>query len=151
MIKFLDFLNPMISRTPDGEEYLRRYFIFESERFRIYLHKISLSDADPCMHDHPWWFVTFILRGGYIEHTPKGTFERKPGQVRYNPIPWLHRLELKKPAWTLLIGGRVKRTWGFMTPNGWMPFDEYNKQRELEEAAAAAAAGASAAIQSAAS
>lgn len=139
MIKFLQFSDPSISRTPEGEEYLRRYHIFESKWFRIYLHKISLSDADPCMHDHPWWFISFILRGGYTEHTPKGTFQRRPGNVLYNPIPWLHRLELKKPAWTLLIGGPVSRVWGFMTPNGWMPFDEYNKQKDLAATALAEA------------
>jgi hypothetical protein len=136
MIKFLDFKNPMISTTPDGREYLRRYFIFEALWFRIYLHKISLSDADPCMHDHPWRFVSIILRGGYTEHTPKGTFKRRPGRAIYHPVPWLHRLELKKPAWTILIGGKVKREWGFMTPSGWQSFQEYNKKKDEAEAEA---------------
>jgi hypothetical protein len=136
MPKFLDFKNPMISTTPDGREYLRRYFIYESPRFRVYLHKISLSDADPCMHDHPWRFLSIILRGGYREHTPKGVFDRKPGRIIYHPLVWLHRLELKKPAWTILIGGAVKREWGFMTPTGWVHFQEYARQRQLEEAAA---------------
>jgi len=139
MIKFLDFKNPMISTTPDGEEYLRRYFIFEHEKFRIYLHKISRSDADPCMHDHPWRFVSIILRGGYLEHTPKGSFRRKVGRIIYHPIPWLHRLELVKPAWTILIGGSVKRMWGFMTPTGWEPFEEYNRKRQAEAEAEARA------------
>jgi hypothetical protein len=140
MFKFLDFKNPMISTTPEGEEYLRRYFIAETKWFRIYLHKISRSDADPCMHDHPWRFISIILRGGYREHTPMGSFDRKPGQVLYNPIPWLHRLELHKPAWTIVIAGKVKRVWGFMTPTGWEPFDVYNQKRQMEAAAEAAAA-----------
>jgi len=136
MIKFLDFKNPLISTTPDGEEYLRRYFIYESVRFRIYLHKISRSDADPCMHDHPWRFISIILRGGYREHTPKGVFDRKPGRIIYHPLVWLHRLELKKPAWTIMIGGAVRRDWGFMTPAGWEHFEVYNRKKQLEEEAA---------------
>jgi hypothetical protein len=138
MNRFFDFKNPMISTTPEGAEYLRRYFIVETDWFRIYLHKISLSDADPCMHDHPWRFISIILRGGYREHTPHGTFDRKPGRILYHGIPWLHRLELSKPAWTIVIGGAVKRVWGFMTPTGWEPFEEYIRKRQAEAQAASA-------------
>lgn len=125
----------MISRTPDGQEYLRRYFILESKWLRIYLHRIGASDADPCMHDHPWWFVSIILRGGYLEHTPRGILRRRPGNVAYHPLGWLHRLELSAPAWTLLIGGPVERQWGFMTPSGWQSFEDYNRSKQDAEAA----------------
>jgi hypothetical protein len=130
MARFLDFANPMIVKTPDGQEYLRRYFILETKWLRIYLHRIGSSDADPCMHDHPWWFLSIILRGGYTEHTPHGVFNRRPGQFIYHPVGWLHRVELSKPAWTILIGGPVKRVWGFMTPSGWQSFEDRHRSQE---------------------
>jgi hypothetical protein len=136
MPRILDFANPLIVRNPDGQEYLRRYFLLETKWLRVYLHRIGGSDVEPCMHDHPWRFVSFILRGGYIEHTPDGVFKRRAGNMTYYPDGWLHRLELTKPAWTLLIGGKDKRVWGFMTPTGWKSFEDYNRDKETAARAA---------------
>ena len=135
MPRILDFANPLIVRTPDGQEYLRRYFILETKWLRIYLHRIGGSDVDPCMHDHPWSFVSIILRGGYLEHTPHGVFNRRPGGITYYPQGWLHRLELSGPAWTILIGGAVKRMWGFMTPTGWQSYEDYDRSKAAALAA----------------
>ncbi len=63
MPRILDFANPMIVKQPDGQEYLRRYFILETKWLRIYLHRIGGSDVEPHMHDHPWRFVSIILVG----------------------------------------------------------------------------------------
>ena len=77
----------------DGETpYMIRYHLFFREKsehlennvrlpFNAYLHKIVLSD-EPILHDHPWSWGTFIISGGYHEHTPEGTFWRGPGSMR---------------------------------------------------------------------
>ena len=74
--------------------------------FNAYLHKILLSD-EPILHDHPWSWGTFIISGGYWEHTPKGTFWRGPGYIGFRKSTDKHSLKLKdnRPAWTIMLVG----------------------------------------------
>ncbi len=120
----------MIVKTTHSQEYLCRYFILKTKWQRIYLHRIESSDAGPCMHNHPWWFLSIILRGGCTEHVPHDIFNRRPGQFTYLPVGILHHQELSKPAWSILIGGPVTRAWGFMTPSGWRLFERHNKSQK---------------------
>ena len=126
----------------DGETpYMIRYHLFFREKsehlennvrlpFNAYLHKIVLSD-EPILHDHPWSWGTFIISGGYWEHTPEGTFWRAPGTMRTRSSTDLHWLELEddKPCWTLFWHGRRRRTWGFQTDNGWMDYRTFLQNR----------------------
>lgn len=105
----------VIRREDNGEPYLiRRTFISFGKWFSIKYHQILLSD-DVCPHDHPWPFLTIILKGGYYEWTPveqydsgkmegnhvavDGVLEVKKwhgaGSIMYRPASWRHRLELK--------------------------------------------------------
>lgn len=105
----------VIRREDNGEPYLiRRTLISFGKWFSIKYHQILLSD-DLCPHDHPWPFLTIILKGGYYEWSPvmqedsgktvttdtaiDGVFEVKKwhgaGSVMYRPASWRHRLELK--------------------------------------------------------
>ena len=56
-----------------GLDYMHRYYLFLKDRswfpLNVTLHKIVRSD-DPIMHDHPWPYLTIVLKGGYWEHTP---------------------------------------------------------------------------------
>lgn len=54
-------------RTLEEVVYLRRFYIFRSKRFNVYLHRFHRSDDDPDPHDHPWDFWSFILSKGYRE------------------------------------------------------------------------------------
>jgi len=58
----------------DNEPYLERYYLFLKDRerfpFNVFLHKFLKSDPDD-VHDHPWPFLTIILRGGYYEWRPQ--------------------------------------------------------------------------------
>lgn len=53
-----------------GQPYLIRYTLISTRFFRLFLHKILRSDDDRDLHDHPWNFWTFILRGRYREEVP---------------------------------------------------------------------------------
>lgn len=50
----------------DGQIYLIRYSLFSCPWFAIKLHNI-VRDDDICMHDHPWTYISIILKGGYVE------------------------------------------------------------------------------------
>ena len=102
--------------------------------FGLYVHWFRTSNDD-CLHDHPWPFLTIILRGGYWEVTPgpgrdRATVSRwhGPGSVRVRPARWLHRIAIDpahKPV-TLVLRGRVGRVWGFETRDGWIPWRGYH-------------------------
>jgi hypothetical protein len=100
-------------------------------RFNIYLHQFVRSDEDRALHDHPWWSVSFLLRGKATEHI------QYDGVVRYTrKIPWLwpvfrkathtHRIEIHTPdVVTIFITGRKVREWGFHCPQGWRHWTEF--------------------------
>ena len=124
MKRLIAKLIAMVRRPPDvviSDEYLHRWHVIRRNRFfNIYLHRFGRSDDDRALHDHPWFSVSFLLKGEMIEHSFKG--------IRH--IPWLipvfrtakfaHRLELVKgPVWTIFITGPRIRQWGFFCKNGW--------------------------------
>lgn len=111
-----------------GEPYMQRYFIIggprangESARY----HHILKSDGQH-LHDHPWDFLSVILRGTYLETTEHGEREHGRGSVLIRKAEDLHRLTLPTgPVWTLVVVGVARRTWGFDTPDGWIHWSEY--------------------------
>jgi len=120
----------LIPDRQTGEDYLHRYYLFLKDRkwfpFNVTLHKIVKSD-DPIFHDHPWPFITVVLKGGYWEHTPvfddKGNkfaeFQtwRGPGSIIKHSAGEFHWLELDEQAGsatTLFFMGPQQRDWGFL-------------------------------------
>ncbi|MFD0726993.1 hypothetical protein [Lysobacter brunescens] len=70
----------------------------------LYLHQFLRDDDDRALHDHPSWAVSYMLRGGYIEHTiaAGGIHHRTAyhaGSLRFLGTRFAHRIELfKQPA-----------------------------------------------------
>lgn len=111
----------------------------QKRTFHIYLHHLHRSDHR-IPHDHPWDFWSFILKGSYTEWSPMDVHFYKSGQLmslttiinqtgearvfescrKYNRFSllrrkanWIHRLEMVKPCWTLVITFKKRRSWGF--------------------------------------
>ena len=117
-----------------GPRYLLRWYIIPRNPWvNVYLHQFLHDDEDRALHDHPWWFVSVMLWGGYYEHTPNGGLVRRvSGTVAYRPATHTHRVELLRKlngnirsAWTVVITGRVIRDWGFHCPQGWRHWKEF--------------------------
>jgi hypothetical protein len=51
----------------DNPYLLRWYLIPRNRFFNVYLHKIVRSDDDRALHDHPWYWLSVMLRGRYAE------------------------------------------------------------------------------------
>ncbi|GLE58970.1 hypothetical protein NJBCHELONAE_42800 [Mycobacteroides chelonae] len=126
-----------------GEEhpYLLRWYVIPRNRWlNVYLHKFLRDDDDRALHDHPWWFVSVMLRGQYVEVTDQGRAARSAPEpwrlfwgdrpLAFRPGTWRHRVELvpaiahanpflarrdqrRLACWTLIITGRRSRVWGF--------------------------------------
>ncbi len=120
-----------IHRKP-GELYLTRYVFLHTKYFGIYIHKFWVSDYD-VPHDHPWHFFSLPLTKGYMEHLPDGTsIWRGIFSPQFRTAREFHWIELTKgPAWTLFIRFKKQRNWGFLTPEGWVDHDTYNRSLEL--------------------
>jgi hypothetical protein len=74
-----------------------------------------LSNDDPrAFHDHPWWFLTFVVKGGYKDVSPEGKDCLRPGSIRYRPALHQHIVYPNTGGcWTILITGRPLRKFGF--------------------------------------
>ena len=122
----------IINDRKTGEPYLERYYLFLKDRknfpFNIFLHKFVKSDPDH-LHDHPWGYTTFILKGGYHEWVPiivpetgavvGSTREwRGPGSLIKATADSMHRVELEPgiTPWTIFIPGKKSKDWGFIHP-----------------------------------
>lgn len=154
--------NPF-KRPPDviiGEPdpYMKRWWIIPKNRFfNIYLHHFLRSDDDRALHDHPWWNVSILLTGGYIEHVPADpadpagptrTIRRMAPAIAFRKAEAVHRIELledtddpyyeyrleqefkplEKPVWTIFITGPKIREWGFWCPKGWVHWKRFTKK-----------------------
>ena len=121
----------IMERSPDfviGDNYLRRWWLIPRNPFcNVYLHEILHSDDDRAFHDHPWQNTSFIIAGGYIEHTPSGVFHRQAGDVVSRAADALHRLEVipGQSAISLFITGPTVREWGFDCPKGWVHWSDF--------------------------
>lgn len=96
-----------------------RWIVLDCPLFSVRVHKFLRSDPDD-MHDHPWSFVSIMLRGGYWEREEDGRRWRRRGSIVFRRAMHVHRVELDegKTALTLCITGRTFREWGFHLPGG---------------------------------
>lgn len=105
----------------------------------VRIHEILRSDDGRHAHDHPWSYLTVILRGRYCEtrFDDKGFWKtvriHGPGAVLWRPAGSWHRLDLVnslRPVTTLFITGPYRHTWGFNVDGVKVPHREYLKERK---------------------
>lgn len=134
----------ILDQQGNGErtEYMRRW-IFSTPLFTVRLHCIKESDYGP-PHNHPWNFVSVILKGRYTEELYQVSIGAVPIQLRkmlrrkafcpvFRRTTAIHKvlLEPGENVWTLCItDGARKRNgvarWGFWTLNGYVPWQVYD-------------------------
>jgi len=132
------------------QTYLSRLRIVQTPWFALYLHRMDGPDSRPTLHDHPWNFLSLVLRGGYIERRldPHSMLVDEQHRVR-----WVNRMRthdahaitelLRVPTWTLLLVGPRRRTWGYLehrfnlTAWHWTEYDKHRHAAEFDRAMAA--------------
>lgn len=143
--KLFNKMFPPKTITRGGKPYLIRWTLFTIPRlFSIKLHKTLMSDSAD-LHDHPWSYISIMLRGGYweyrgwnipIQDVDTGKIEGSgygiikewygPGSILIRKADRPHRLEIPegKSCWTLIFTSYKWRKWGFETKQGWIPFEK---------------------------
>lgn len=141
---FMDMMDRYrVIHDSDDVPYLERYYLFIKDRdkfpFNIFVHKFLKSDPDD-LHDHPWPYVTIILKGGYWEYTYNSAGDitktwKGAGSILFRKARSVHRIEIKKniSTWTLFIPGPKLREWGFITNSGWINNAEYLKEKKKQK------------------
>lgn len=119
----------------NGEQYLTRLTLVKTPWFSVKLHWIHKADPDRDLHDHPWNFTSFVLRGQYKElvcdkpdtralwlraEAVRTANSRTP--IKERLIRWFnhkntrsaHRItEVSPKLLTLVVTGPKTKSWGF--------------------------------------
>jgi hypothetical protein len=129
-----------------GQTFLRRRGLSfgGGNAFGVNIHFIDGPDPGPDLHDHPWWFCTIILRGGYLEEAAKTTVfdaayahnmgvtplvrQWKRWSIHKMPLHVVHRIiHADAGTVTLMFHGPKRRIpWGFYAPTGWVSQHDYD-------------------------
>lgn len=158
-MKYIQLFRKKVIERDKDVPYLIRWNLFglgkDSSFFSIKVHKILVSDFD-CLHNHPWAFMTILLKGSYVETTLIGkkpfalaatngwkdlkfceknlewTINKKfnAGSILYRPANWYHKLEVVDPVWTLVFTFKKVQPWGFLTLKGWVHWSRFVKDRD---------------------
>lgn len=121
----------VLVRRDDNIIYLTRWWLVKTPWGGIIVHKMEGPDARPTLHDHPFSFVSIVLRGGYYERrldpmTMRIVENRHVRRVNVMRRDDAHSIVhiTRAPTWTLVFAGRHRRTWGFYTAYSNRPYND---------------------------
>jgi hypothetical protein len=141
----------ILRRGADQLAYLTRWGI-RTRWFSIFVHRFDGPDPGNHLHDHPWWFVSLILRGGYTELrapidsasmrarmaaggrwpvTPGRKAEHRRFGLNVIHMDTCHTITDVTPGTlTLVVTGprHADKGWGFYTPWGYVPHGSYEHE-----------------------
>ena len=116
--------------------YLVRWVV-DLHGFSIRLHHWFSSDDTRHPHDHTWWFVVLVLKGGYTDATPiwkdgilaGWNLDRlRAGSIRFRRPEHQHCVVIPQGQtnWSLLITGPNIRRFGFwLKETKWVKASKY--------------------------
>lgn len=103
--------------------------------FRLCLHHILKGDDDKHLHDHPWPWAAFILKGWYWEELIDYQFHNNYSYLniirglfsfRIGRSTTWHKLTLNDgPVWSLFWMGPRVQEWGFLVDGTKIQWKEY--------------------------
>ncbi|HEY5644800.1 MAG TPA: hypothetical protein VIS76_02565 [Pseudomonadales bacterium] len=123
---------------PDEEicgDYMHRWYLIPKNRWlNVYLHRFQEPDPGRDLHDHPWWSLSIVLKGRYLERFSVGaethtrTVGGLTGFLRLRRPTTRHAIDWVSPrgCWTIFITGPKVREWGFHTSAGWVHHSTYD-------------------------
>jgi len=117
-----------INGRKEGVEYLTRLYLINTPWFGLKIHWFHAPDPDEHCHDHPWWFISFLLKGMYQEK--RQTFigvghnawimsretEKQRGRFSFafRRSTDVHRITMcTRECKTLILNGPRTKSWAF--------------------------------------
>lgn len=97
----------------DDCPYAKRW-VLDMRLFSLRLHHFIRSDDPRYKHDHPWWYITLVLKGAYWDRGEDGDKYLRAPTIAFRSATRAHYVDPDAGGvWTLVITGRPKRHWGF--------------------------------------
>lgn len=101
------------SSLPD---YLARKTILKFRRLHVRFHEILSEDKTPFLHSHPFYYMSVVLKGGYIEELLKDgeiiEKKHKVGSIILRRPKDFHRIKsIQGPSKTLFMTWKVNERW----------------------------------------
>jgi hypothetical protein len=125
----LFFVNEIKSNS--GDLHFQRWRIIQTKYFSIFIHNIYIEDKDIHLHNHPWNFSVFILKGGYIEELEDGEDVRKPFGFKSYKSEKYHKIKkLLAPTKSIAFVGKRYREWGYLVDGEQIDKDKYRKMKK---------------------
>lgn len=94
------------------DEVFWRYNIFKCRWFNFYIHRIDAPKPIPQCHSHPWWFITLIIKNGYLERIGNEYFKRPAGYIAYHPPEFSHTVTTPYGrSWSAVLTGPTSVKW----------------------------------------
>lgn len=131
------FNKTMLIPCRGGIPYLFRRRVIQTPLAAIYLHDILQPDTDPDPHDHPFAFLSIVLRGSYTErlydivdgHVYTSGFKtHKRFSIHKMTRDKAHRIvRAEEGLKTLVLVGPRRGTWGFYPPEGFVEWNQYEE------------------------
>ena len=122
----------------DGTDYLVRLRIVQTPWFGVYLHDIHKDDQDRAPHNHPWSFLSLVVRGAYVERVyddPCGKPDEYREQTHHARSVHrmgrtaAHRIVYATPGLkTLIVTGPRQASWGFFVGDEYIDWSEYERR-----------------------
>jgi hypothetical protein len=111
----------------DGCPLFHRWTLVRLGTRKVMLHHFLPNGLERDEHDHPWGFLTLVLRGAYLDMGSTGREWLAAPCVRWRRAEHRHRtMTDARGAWTLvLVPGGKGREWGFWREGRWMPWRDY--------------------------
>jgi len=122
----LGFKKTIVEHDDGTGPYMTRWVLMMGRLGCLRLHHIHREDTGSLHHDHPFSFLSLVLRGWYLEELGgcRRPVLRRAGALGWRTAETPHRIEAVSPGgcWTLCwtTPHDPDRTWGFYTPDGWM-------------------------------
>lgn len=66
--------------------------------FSIRVHRWLRSDDKRYFHDHPWSFITLVLRGSYTDVSESGRDVLRAGSIRFRRAEHRHYVDVETPT-----------------------------------------------------
>jgi hypothetical protein len=124
-------------KSREGDLHFRRWRLFYTPWFAIYIHGIYRSDQDRDPHSHPWNFLSLILWGCYSEYFcgADGQYKaryRRIGSVVGHTRKSYHSLNVNlAPVYTLVFTFGRHQEWGYLVHGEHIRHDIYRSLKNV--------------------
>jgi hypothetical protein len=125
----------VIESSPGGPPYMTRWVLDLGWFGALRLHHIHRADDDLEHHDHPFSFLSLVVKGWYWEELGGGrrTIRRGRFSLAYRNAGCAHRISHVSPGgcWTALwtTPKQSRSEWGFYTDSGWVHWKVFCRDR----------------------